>query len=520
MSVQKPVPLQLARPPRQLRSAHSAAQLHRCGVVMILLIVALLLAGAGSLTSAAANAPARDQVTAAIDRLLSHRNLRDAVIGVEIRSVSARHALYGRNRHEALIVASNNKLVSTAAVLFHLGHDALLETGLYCRGTLTEGTLDGNLVVKGGGDPALCARFHDGDALEPLRVLAAGAQQAQITTVVGDLVLDDTVFDRGFVAPGWPADQLDYYYCAPVSGLSWQENVIDVKVEPGTTVGAAARLFIDPSSAPFIVEGRIKTGLRTKNPTIHLQRPGADGVIKVRGEMPLGSARWQGKVAVTTPPRYFGHMLRQILLQAGVEIRGNIVLAEAPIPVDSQEYRCLSRYTTPLRDLIIVVNKESHNNFAEHLFKLAGWKTEGQGSFAAGAAAVDKLFEDLVLEEVDPFTIVDGSGLSRGNRFSAHTLVSLLAAMYDSALRDTFIRSLPVAGMDGSLKKRMNEEPYRQQVRAKTGWIREVSALSGYIRAGSGEVYVFSILFNGYKGMNGEMKKVQDDICRVVVDLG
>jgi D-alanyl-D-alanine carboxypeptidase/D-alanyl-D-alanine-endopeptidase (penicillin-binding protein 4) len=491
---------------------HSNSRIFR--IALLVLTTAVLFFSTG-----AAHAVAADSLTGVIDRLLAHENLRKASIAVEIRSLKTGAVVYSRDSHELLIVASNNKLVTTASALHHLGENHRFETVLFGEGRIAEGTLEGDLVVKGSGDPGLCERFHEQGALEPLRILADGARQAGIERVTGDLVLDDTVFDREYVAPGWPRDQLSYYYCAPVAGLSFLENVFHVTVRPGSSQGAPASVTLLPTRAPFRFNGVIRTAGANGRNAMHFFRPDERGLVAMRGEIPLGSATWNGRVAVSDPPLYFGGMLRETLRQSGVILEGRVVLASEPIACDGPGMRRLAATGTALKDIVVITNKESHNNFAEHLFKAAGWKVTGKGSFASGAEAVGALFEDLGVENPGTFTIVDGSGLSRGNRFSAHGIVSLLEGMYASPLRDTYIRSLPIAGVDGSLEKRLVEEPYRKKVRAKTGWIREVSAFSGYLQSGSKEVFAFSILFNGYAGMNAVMKKIQDDICRAVIDM-
>jgi len=467
--------------------------------------------------AAAGSAAANDAIASSVDRLLAHPNLRGASIGVEIRSLEDGRLLYGRNTREALIVASNNKLVSTASALFHLGADYHFETALFARGTVEEGTLKGDLIVKGGGDPCLTDRFYEKGGLEPMRILAAAVVDAGIEGIAGDLILDDTLFDREFVAPGWPRDQLSRHYCAPVAGISFLENVLHVHVSTAGGVGTAARVSLEPGCAPFEVHGMIKVGGAKAPNAINLARPDAQGVVRVRGTTPHSKQIWKGKVAVADPPRYFGLLLASLLAERGVSLAGSVQMAKEPVDCGSS-CRRLGLLRSPLRDALIVTNKESHNNFAEHLFKIAGWKATGKGTFASGSAAVGALLGGIGADRADPFTIVDGSGLSRGNRFSARTMVALLEGMYRSTMRDVYLRTLPISGSDGSLEKRMTEERYRKRVRAKTGWIREVSALSGYVQAQSKEVFAFSIIFNGYRGSNSQMKKVQDDICRVVVD--
>ncbi len=460
----------------------------------------------------------KSSIGSSIETLLCHKNLGGASIGVEIRSLETGETLYSLNPRRPLIVASNNKLISTASALYHLGEDFRFETALFSRGPVFDGVLDGDLVVKGGGNPGVSGRFYNGDPLKPMEILAGYVKDAGIELVTGNLVLDDTVFDRVYTAPGWPDDQLVYYYCAPVSGLSYLENVLHVSVTPASTAGRPAIVTLFPPGAPYTAKGTIKTVSGKTRNTIHFGRPGPEGVLRVRGEIAQKSPTWEGKVSVLDPPLYFGAVFREVMRRKGIVVRGGTVKVETPFDEGARECRRMGALETSLKELILITNKESHNNIAGHLFKMAGWKVRGTGSFGSGAEAVGLLFDELGLDDADPFVIVDGSGLSRGNRFSARTIVALLEGVYSLPIRDTYLRSFPVSGADGSLKKRLTEKAYRLRVRAKTGWIREVSAFSGYLQSASGEVFAFSILFNGYKGLNARMKKIQDDICRVIVD--
>lgn len=451
----------------------------------------------------------------AVDRALSHPHLNRAQVSVEIRSITNGKVVYERNSRTPLIVASNNKLVTTASVLHHLGPEFEWVTGIYAAGGIDGGVLNGGLVLRGSGDPCLSERFHEADPLEPIRQLAAAVSGAGIRSVTGALMLDDTLFDREYVAPGWPQDQLDFYYCAPVSGLAVLENLVSIEVTPSGRSGEGARLRLFPPHAPFRLSGAVEITAQRNVNVVHVGRPDASGVMKVSGRKTKGNATARFSVAVREPCEYFGRLLLAELEQAGVEVaQGTMMVEAAP---DYASLNLLGSVRSELHTAVVITNKESQNHYAEQLFKLAGWKVEGKGTFATGEAAAKKMFQDLGLNDADPFTMKDGSGLSRGNTFSARTLTSLLEAIYHAPIRDAYIRSLPIAGVDGSLKKRMTEEPYLSRVRGKTGWIREVSGLSGYAQSLDGEIFAFSILFNKYKGMNAVMKSIQDDICRAIV---
>lgn len=453
-----------------------------------------------------------------IDRALGHANLRGADIGVAIFSITHNEDVYSRNPHAPLIVASNNKLVTTASALHHLGEDCKLNTRVYALGRIEGSVLDGNLIVRGGGDPCLSERYFPNDALAPLKKLADAVAESGIAEVRGALVLDDSIFDQEYVAQGWPADQLNRHYCAPVSGLSLLENLLWIEVVPGSQSGHKAQIRLDPYNAPFSVINKVNTTSKRNENIIHIARPQSDGRLSISGKTYHGNPMSRFSVPVLDPVAYFGAVFESELASRGVRVNGGLAMPGPASLYDREDCKLLGQVESDLMQVIILTNKESNNHFAEQLFKLAGWKAIGKGTFATGDAAARKMFMDLGARDIDPFSMVDGSGLSRGNTFSPHTLVRLLTVVYNSNLRDSYLRSLPISGVDGSLEKRMTSTPYSSRVRGKTGWIRDVSALSGYCQSLEGEVFAFSILFNKYKGNNSTMKSIQDSICKILVE--
>jgi PBP4 family serine-type D-alanyl-D-alanine carboxypeptidase len=227
------------------------------------------------------------------------------------------------------------------------------------------------------------------------------------------------------------------------------------------------------------------------------------------------------RVPVRDGALLFGRCLLSELRRQGVAVRGGIQReggAARGLGVDRE----LVRLETPLSLAVILANKESDNSISDHLAKVIGAEVLGDGSFAGGARVVRDFLKDAVGVTTKGFVMSDGSGLARTNRVTARQMVDTLVAMNRSApdVRDLFIRSLPVAGLDGSLRERMTQPPYLGSVRAKSGYIQGVSALSGYVTAASGRILAFSILINNVpKGVSNRlMKAAQDDICRDLVD--
>ncbi len=458
----------------------------------------------------------RSSVESALDRVLSDPNLKGTDVGVLIRSLNEPETIYERRALETFTTASNTKLVTTATALDLLGEDFYFETRFGLRGVAREGgRFAGDLVVEGEGDPGLGARFHGGDPVGAFRQVAAALQERGIRVIAGHLVLDDRAFDHEYVEPGWPSDQLDRSYAAPVSALALSENCVDVLVEPASTAGASAAAWIVPRTDVLLINNDCRTLARLqKNQGPKVYRSGES--IRVGGEVRTGDGPSRIVLSVPDPLGFFGDVLVRTLADAGIRVEGELRRATAGELLTTEER--IYTHRTPLDTVVAVINKESQNFFAEQLYKrLAAHGFPGQpASFALAGAVVKRHLESLGIP-ADQVQSADGSGLSRNNAFAPAHLVRLLEAMYRGPHRNVFVASLPISGVDGTLEDRLGGA-YRGRVRAKTGYISRVSALSGYVRTRSDRTLGFSILMNGFRSSNGEMKRIQDEICRVLID--
>ncbi|MBI4880131.1 MAG: D-alanyl-D-alanine carboxypeptidase/D-alanyl-D-alanine-endopeptidase [Planctomycetes bacterium] len=466
----------------------------------------------------APRAVSRSSLPGRIDELLLHPSLNKAAVGVAVLSVSSGATLYQRNAGRALIVASNTKLLTTAAALVLLGPAHCFETLLLGEGELdAAGTLHGDLIVKGAGDPDFLAPDRPWEE-HLLPRLVAAARAAGLKAVTGRLIVDDLVLDRQYVAPGWNQEKLGDSYQSPVAGLSLYQNCLTVLVEPAGEEGLPAAVRLVPESSVFSPRANVRTAGPGSHHLIHVPAPVKPGQVSVTGSTPHGATPWPVTVPVAEPARVAGLMLRDALRRAGIALAGDVVLAEFPYDPAAGGLVRLGAARAPLAAALIEMNKTSSNVIAEHVYKLCGHARELRGTFASGAGAVLAVLERFGIERGEAAS-ADGSGLSRGNRYAPSQIARLLAALYRSELRPAVLDSLAEAGVDGTLQRRLDDEAYRGRVRAKSGYIASVSALSGYAQADHGEVLCFSILFNEYGGRNAEMKRVQDDVVKLLVDL-
>lgn len=439
-----------------------------------------------------------------------------AAMGVHIIDVSNGETVYTYNGDEARVTASNTKLPTTAATLDALGPGYLFETRLLLRGTVQDGVLRGDLGVVGGGDPQISGRI-DGDPYAVFRDWAHALAARGVRRITGDLYLDAGLFEAMQIHPDWPRAQAASWYEAPIAALSFNDNCVLVRVSPpaaGAHAGAPLRVEIIPPVHILQVEITARSTASRRNNHVNVARH--DDHLLVSGGMNQQSGPFDVWVTVPDPVQYFGLALVDALAEEGVTVQGGL----RPVPrLPGPVWERVAVYRSSLLDAIRIANKRSQNFYAESLVKLLGARRCGEGSWRAGVKAVGEFLVGLGVP-TGTFNMVDGSGLSRDNRFTPRAMTQLLRHMYDSPAGAEFVQSLPASGeAEGSLHQRMTVAPYRGNVFAKTGTIDGVSALSGYAKAVSGKIYAFSVLLNRTRD-TGQARAAQDRIVMALVDHG
>jgi len=485
------------------------------------LLTLVLLAGTGATAVAAAAARSTAVVkpatlSEALTREVEGARRAARLVGVNIVDLSSHRTAFAFAADQPRILASNTKLLTTAAALGTLGSEHRFRTRVALRGTVENGVLTGDLAVFGGGDPNISGRFHDGDSYAIFRQWATALKARGVDRVNGDLVLVNGLFAPPRIHPDWPRDQLTTWYEAPIDALSFNDNCVLVRTSPAPQIGAPARVETVPKLAYFAVQNSARTsGSRQENRLI-VGRLGDSDTLVVSGQIYRGSAPSEEWVAVHDPAAYFGAALRAALAEEGIAIAGGL-RQEHGLP--ESDWEQVTVWESDLAQTLEVTNKRSQNFYAETLAKFLGWQQRGDGSWAGGIAVVSDFLTGLGLAPAE-FQLADGSGLSRGNLATPRAMTTLLEHMYFHALGRDFLRSLPFSGEPGlRWERRLARAPYAGNVFAKTGTIRGVSTLSGYARAVSGKVYAFSILCNQVRS-NAAAQAAQDRIVSALIDRG
>jgi len=453
------------------------------------------------------SASGSDADIAALQRQWAARLVRTESAGTlwaaQVVSLRSGRVWIETNAALRMVPASNTKLITAALALDRLGPTHRRTTSLRIASAPdASGRLPGPLRLVGGGDPTLAPRYHGGSWEQVWKPLVDAVKQAGIRRVDGGLLCDEGRFRGPPYGSGWAWEDLAEGYGAAVSALSAGDNVATLVVTPGGSVGAPAKVRLDPFPDLLPVQAAVTTAPSGSPPSLQLLRLPGSSQLQVRGRVPLGGERVLENASVPAPAVWAGRLFQQALRDAGIEVAGSPLLLTAEDrprlqPAESSWREIASMASPPVGDLVREMMKPSQNLHAQLLLLAVGEAaSEATTTEAAGLARVPELLKSAGIEPGDVF-LEEGSGLSRKNLVTPRALVRLLAHMRRHPASAVWMASLPVGGVDGTLRHRFTEPPTKGNVRAKTGTLQHVQALSGYVTNAAGEPLVFSILANG-----------------------
>jgi serine-type D-Ala-D-Ala carboxypeptidase/endopeptidase (penicillin-binding protein 4) len=433
-----------------------------------------------------------------INTLLADPRLERGTWGLSIQSLDRGDTLYALNPRKLLIPGSVMKVVTLAAAAERLGWTYTYDTQMAVHGAIDFGFLDGDLVVVGSGDPSI--DDWDGAASRSFRIWADQLKAAGVRTVGGRMIGDDNTFDDTGLGAGWAWDDLAASYATSVGALQFNENTAQVIFTPGAAAGEPAHAVISPGYATVTLRNLIFTAPSGAPPLMTLRPAPRGAAVEARGTIGLNAPAVVRNVSVENPTLYFLAAMRDGLIANGIDVRG------APVDIDDMANApsrqegtvVLTHRSPPLSRLAETMMKWSQNLYAETLLKTLGAQATGAGSVEAGRAAVNVTLQAWGIP-AGHVQMTDGSGLSRYNLITSDALVMVLTRVYrDEHLRGAFERALPIAGVDGTLAKRMKGTKAAANVRAKTGSLSNARAIAGYVRTAEGEALAFSIIANNY----------------------
>jgi D-alanyl-D-alanine carboxypeptidase/D-alanyl-D-alanine-endopeptidase (penicillin-binding protein 4) len=455
--------------------------------------------------------------------------------GVKIVSLDTGKTIFEHNPQKYFNPASNAKLYTAALALEWLGAGYRIRTSLYSTGRPdASGTLKADLIVYGRGDPTMAARLNGGDYFKGFDPLITQLARAGVRRIEGDLVGDESYFAGPPFGSGWEWDDLQAYYGAEVSSLTVDDNALDLFVKPAERAGTPCRITTGPPT-PFVTfMNRTQTAAKGSESRIVVYRPVGENIIYVSGRLSIDSPGYYTSVAVHNPASLFANLFKDALAARGIVVTGRTRVIDwkyrEVTPVDLEKLVELgSVESMPLGDIVHETLKPSQNLYAQLLLLQVGANAQqGQVPGVGGLGSVEKnnavqkpspnlqpvpssssTTEARGIESMNDFLaragvnkgdvlLEEGSGLSRLDVITPQATVALLSYMSRSRWADVYRNALPVAGVDGTLQNRMKGTAAAGNVRAKTGSMRYVYALSGFVTTASGEHLVFSIMLNNY----------------------
>src|SRR5436305_6443466 len=419
--------------------------------------------------------------------------IRGGMWGGMVVSLTRGDTLYAYNAGEEMMPASTMKLLTSAIAFETFGPNYQFSTDALRDGAVaSDGTLAGNLYIRGDGDPALSGKFLPGGPSAPMNRLADLVAQKGIRHVTGNIIGDASGFDDQNIPEGWLSRYLQASYAARVSALSLNENLVAVAVS-ATTPGKPANVTLEPSTSAIPLVANVRTVARG-GAQLGFRKQG-DGTIVANGSIGARAGTRRYVYIVEDPASFATGAFRNALITRGIKVDGGIQLGKAP----GSAVKVAGLSSPPLASMIAAMNRESINHYAELLFRNAarGPDRSATGSVANASSVLDKFFASKVGADTTRLTFADGSGLSTLDRVTPRAQVQLLGYAHRASWGPWLHSSLPVAGDSELLKRRMRNTPAEGNLHAKTGTTNEVIGLAGYVTAVNGEVLAFSFLYNG-----------------------
>ncbi|MDX2098324.1 MAG: D-alanyl-D-alanine carboxypeptidase/D-alanyl-D-alanine-endopeptidase [Leptolyngbyaceae cyanobacterium bins.59] len=454
-----------------------------------------------SLAQAATLCP--NQLAGAIDPILNRPIFARARWGVLVQTLRGRQTLYRREAERYFLPASNTKLLTSAAALVHLGPQFRIRTSIYQVQSPSGGVV---LQVVGRGDPTL--------TVTQLQALAAQLARRGIRRI-DRLIADDRAFRGSPYPPTWEWEDMQVADGAPVTSLILNQNTIDLQLIP-QVIGKPLKVeWKDPK------EG---AGLRIQNETVTVASDATEvlavewdrnrSTLVVQGQLRVGAAPETLGIAAPNPIPRFLNQFRQVLTAQGIS-----VVQVGGMPGEGTLTEVAAIESPPLSELVQEINQWSNNLYTEVVLRVLGsTQPSSRSNWEGGLMVLRKTLTELGVNPTS-YQLADGSGLSRQNLVSPEAIVQTLQAMAQRPEAAVYRASLPLAGKTGTLQSRFQNTPAMGQIRAKTGTLTGVSALSGYLENPQYQPLVFSILVNQSDRPTREIRQAIDEIGVVLTRL-
>ncbi|WP_316800070.1 D-alanyl-D-alanine carboxypeptidase/D-alanyl-D-alanine-endopeptidase [Pedobacter frigidisoli] len=452
---------------------------------------------------ATANPQSRIQnLEKAFTNLLADDQARHAITSLCVLDANTGKTLFAKNEQIGLATASTLKTITAATAFSILGKDFQYQTTLAYSGTLTGGTLKGNLIIIGSGDPTLGSWRYQNKENNVLMQWVSAIKSAGITKIEGTIIGDDRIFGTQTTPEGWVWQDIGNYYGAGTSGLAWRENQFDIHLKPGSDTAQEVKILKSVPQTPYIqIINELKTGASGTGDRTYAFLPPYSNIAYLRGSWAMGIGKSGISVALPDPAYDCAYRLHDTLKRLGISVSQEATtsrlmsLEKLPIPSVTQKISTIT--SPPLSDIAYWFLKKSINLYGESLLKTIALKSGKPATTVNGAETEINFWADKGIDKT-ALNIIDGSGLSPGDRITTSAMARVLFQAQKENWFPDFYKALPeYNGM-----------------KIKSGTINDVSAFAGYHTDASGNKYIVVININNYSGsgINKKLFKVLDEL--------
>jgi D-alanyl-D-alanine carboxypeptidase/D-alanyl-D-alanine-endopeptidase (penicillin-binding protein 4) len=441
------------------------------------------------------------QKPVALEAFLQKKGLMHAAVSFKAVDLSSGQTIAAFNENMAVIPASNMKIVTTATALDTLGESFRFQTELTYDGTIKDSVLDGNLYLKGSGDPTLGSEFMIGDKEGFLRDCLIALRKAGIKSVEGDIVILDQLFGYEGVYPTWMLEDINSYYAPGIYGISIFDNIYRIYLQsykPGTRVKIRS---ISPEIPGLQITNELKAS-KSGGDRSRISGLSSSFEKRLHGTVPADRNNYVIKSSIPDPGLFLAEYLYKFLKNNNITIKGKATTFRftQKLPENDQIITIIQSPRLPA--ILRETNVKSNNHYAEHLYKKL---------LTLDSLNISDYWERRGLDG-SSLLMVDGSGLSATNAVTADFLTGILIHMYKKeGTMGAFYQSLPIAGKEGTVDTFLKKTPLDGKVHLKSGAISHVQSYSGYVEKGT-ELYAFSLIVNNFSGKRKDLRKAMEEL--------
>lgn len=464
----------------------------------------------------------QNSVQNAINAFASSPEFANAGISFMAIDIASGETIATYNHKLSIPTASTAKLFSTASALEILGPEYRPETRIYIDGTIDkDGTLNGNLWVRGGGDPTLGSKFFNAEGQERAFLIswADTLKKMGITSIAGAVIADGSEFGYSGIPDGWSWNDMGNYYGAGPSGICIFDNMVKFKFKTGSYPGAKTELISAFPTVPNLIFHNYITSENVSGDNSYIFGGPYSLDRFANGALPLNQSAFEVKGSLPDPEFQLAHELTNQLILIGIPVK------EGAKSVRQLDLQKKNRYSSGYKllfthkgqkviDIATITNMKSINLFAEELVCLVGYKLTGNGSTEEGLKQIEKYWNTKF--NWSGLFLKDGSGLSRSNGISAAHYCELLKAMSSTKNAQLFFSTLPVAGKSGTLTSLCKDQPGQGRIVAKSGTMNRIKSYAGYVNSKSGKKIAFAIIVTNF---NNSSNAVMDKMEKILNTL-